>query len=164
MSVRVSAPVLCAALFSVVAGAADSRHSRIVVLGGGPPHIGLFVADADGQHETPFLPSGASDYNASFSSDGNWIVFTSDRAGSADVYRVRPDGSGLERLTDSPAFDDQGTLSPDGRTLAFVSSRDGGTNGLAAVKLGNGKLPNRLRDCFCICCCISRNALALCSR
>jgi Tol biopolymer transport system component len=36
---------------------------------------------------------------------------------------VHPDGSGLERVIDDPAFDDQGVLSPDGKFLAFVSSR-----------------------------------------
>lgn len=52
-------------------------------------------------------------------------MFTSERNGSADIYRVHTDGSHLVRLTDHPAFDDQGSLSPDGRSLAFVSSRSG---------------------------------------
>src|SRR5206468_1406993 len=43
----------------------------------------------------------------------------------ADIYRVHPDGSGLDRLTDDPGFDDQGVVSPDGKSLAFVSSRSG---------------------------------------
>ena len=69
--------------------------------------------------------SASFDANASFSPDGQWVVFTSTREGSADLFRVRLDGSGLERLTDSPAFDDQAAFSPDGRAVAFVSSRSG---------------------------------------
>ena len=42
------------------------------------------------------------DYDAAWSPDGASIVFTSERDGSADLYRVKPDGTGLERLTDSP--------------------------------------------------------------
>jgi Tol biopolymer transport system component len=42
-----------------------------------------------------------------------------------DIYRVRPDGTQLERLTDDPAFDDQAAMSPDGNLIAFVSSRSG---------------------------------------
>jgi Tol biopolymer transport system component len=70
-------------------------------------------------------PIRRSDYDAGFSVDGKWIVFTSERPllGQADIYRVHPDGTGLERLTDDPAVDDQGVLSPDGEKLAFVSTR-----------------------------------------
>jgi Tol biopolymer transport system component len=72
-------------------------------------------------------PAWISIYDASFSFDGEWVVFTSERHGSADIFRVRANGMGLERLTDSPAFDDQAALSPDGYSLAFVSTRDTGS-------------------------------------
>jgi len=42
-----------------------------------------------------------------------------------DVYVVNPDGSGLQRLTDSPGRDGLAASSPDGRAIAFVSDRDG---------------------------------------
>jgi TolB protein len=67
----------------------------------------------------------ALDMNPSYSPDGAFIVFTSRRHGSTDIYRVQVDGSRLERLTDDPAFDDQAVVSPDGRRVAFVSSRSG---------------------------------------
>jgi len=92
----------------------------------GPIRTGLFIADADGRNEKSVLPAESLDYNASFSSDGRWIIFTSERAGSADIYWVHPDGSGLERLTSDPAYEDQAALSPDGSTLAFVSTRGSG--------------------------------------
>ena len=88
----------------------------------------LMIADADGSNPRKLVPGMEIDYNASFSSDGEWVVFTSDRSGSADIYRVRLDGRDLERLTDSPAFDDQAALSPDNGSLAFVSSRGGATD------------------------------------
>jgi TolB protein len=97
----------------------------IAYSGFAPLNTDVFIADADGRNARPFLASPALDYNASFSRDGKWIVFTSDRHGSADIYRAHPDGTGLERLTDDPAFDDQAAISPDGRTVAFVSSRTG---------------------------------------
>ncbi len=89
----------------------------------------VFIADGDGSNARPLLaPNDYDNFNASFSQSGEWVAFTSDRSGSADVYRVHPDGSGLERLTDHPAFDDQGALSPDGSLLAFVSTRGGAAN------------------------------------
>jgi Tol biopolymer transport system component len=53
-------------------------------------------------------------------------VFTSERRsyGQADIYRVHPDGTGLEQLTDDPALDDQGVLSPEDSQAAFVSTRE----------------------------------------
>jgi Tol biopolymer transport system component len=81
----------------------------------GPLNTDIFIAAADGTNPRPLLSHPNLDYNASFSSDGRWIVFTSTRNGSADIYRVHPDGSGLARLTDNPAFDDQGALSPNGQ-------------------------------------------------
>lgn len=118
--------LLWAALLGRTAAAAAHRD-RIIFQQIAPLSIGLFVSDVNGQNERPLIPAASRDYNASFSSDGQWIIFTSERIGPANVYRVRPDGSGLERLTDGNHFDDQGALSPDGRTLAFVSTREGGT-------------------------------------
>lgn len=42
-----------------------------------------------------------------------------------DIWSTRPDGGDLRRITDSPGYDAEGTLSPDGRTIAFTSQRDG---------------------------------------
>jgi len=42
-----------------------------------------------------------------------------------DIYTTRLDGSGLRRLTNTPGYDAEATLSPDGRTIVFTSLRDG---------------------------------------
>lgn len=90
-----------------------------------PGNTDIFLADRTGRDARALIAHPSLDFNASFSPDGQWIVFTSDREGGADLYRVRSDGSQLERLTDDPAFDDQGAISPDGTSVAFVSSRSG---------------------------------------
>ena len=111
----------------------------------GPSQSELYVANADGTGERKLLsPAGGFDYHASYSSDGKWIVFTSERSGSgqADLYRVHPDGTGLEQLTDNPALDDQGALSPDGTQLAFVSTRDTGRANIWILDLKTKKLRN----------------------
>lgn len=90
-----------------------------------PNNSDIFISEGDAQHVRPLAPHSASDYNASFSVDGNWVVFTSHRSGAGKIYRVHPNGTDLEQLTDGPSFDDQGALSPDGKTLAFVSTRSG---------------------------------------
>jgi Tol biopolymer transport system component len=92
----------------------------------GPSNSELYVANADGTGEHKLLAVSGFDYHASYSYDGKWIVFTSEGSGygQADIYRIRPDRMGLEQLTDDPALDDQGVLSPDDTQVAFVSTRE----------------------------------------
>ena len=127
---------LLAVLLAVTAvGAASPEKiffSRVFPV---PGQIGLFIAAADGSDEHPLLASPDGDYNPTWSADGAWLAFTSERAGSADLYRVRPNGADLERLTDSPAFDDQAAFSPDGRQIVFVTTRAGGTADLWTLDL-----------------------------
>jgi Tol biopolymer transport system component len=102
----------------------------------GPAVSTIHVARADGSDERPLLKVPALDYNASLSADGQWIAFTSERGGSADLYRVRLDGSSLERLTADDAYDDQATWSPDASAIAFVSSRTSGTTDIWTLDVG----------------------------
>lgn len=114
---------------------------EIAFSGMGPLNAEIFIADADGNNATPLLPHAGFDGNGSFSRDGQWIVFTSERDGSYDIYRAHPDGSALERLIDDPAYDDQATLSPDGKFLAFVSTRSGQAD-IWILELATKKLRN----------------------
>jgi Tol biopolymer transport system component len=122
------------------------ERPRIVFSRLQPVRIGLFLADRDGGNERPLLPATGLDYNPSFSADGKWILFTSERGGSADIYRVHPDGSGIQQLTDSPSYDDQAALSPDGHTLAFVSTRDHGTADIWLLDLASRGSTNLTRN------------------
>ena len=109
------------------------------------PVMTVFTADADGTNERALVPSHGLEYSPSYSGDGQWVVFTAEPTGQADIYRIHPDGTGLEQLTDDPAFDDQGTLSPDGRTLAFVSTRERGTADIWLLDLRSGTYSNLTR-------------------
>jgi Tol biopolymer transport system component len=110
----------------------------------GPSASELFIANADGTDERELLQNPVFDYHASFSADGQWIVFTSEREGlgQADIYRARVDGSGIERLTSDPHVDDQAAFSPDALQIAFVSTRGSLRANIWVLDIKSGKLHN----------------------
>ena len=76
-------------LMSVATGAILIAKERIFVDQWSPTRSELFIADADGRNARKLVAGLELDYNASFSADGAWVVFTSERHGSADIFRVR---------------------------------------------------------------------------
>ena len=53
------------------------------------------------------------------------IAFTSNRDGNNEIYVMNADGTGVTRLTNDPASDQDAAWSPDGTRLAFTSTRNG---------------------------------------
>lgn len=106
----------------------------------------LYIANADGSNATALMANQTNpfDYHASWSKDGQWIVFTSERRadGQADIYRVRPDGTGLETLMNTDWLEDAGTLSPDGTKLAYVSTFGNYTTNIWVKDLATGATSN----------------------
>ncbi len=45
--------------------------------------------------------------------------------GNAEMFVINPDGSGLQNVTNSEAYDINGTISPDGTKIAYTSNADG---------------------------------------
>ena len=85
----------------------------------------VYVMSADGSGLTRITTDPAGDYDPVWSLDGD-IAFASDRSPSG-IYVMRPDGSGV-RLVESDGDIANLNLgwSPDGRLLAFSSSRGSG--------------------------------------
>jgi dipeptidyl aminopeptidase/acylaminoacyl peptidase len=85
-----------------------------------------------------------------FSPDGKMIAFVvtaNDLAlgkSNKDIYVVRPDGSGLRRLTDDPARDSHPRWSRDGSSILFASGRKNGEQ--AWVLPVSGGAPKQLTN------------------
>ncbi len=84
------------------------------------------------------------DFSPQWSPDGTQIAFYSNRDGNIpkedwnyEIYVIDADGSNVIRLTHSPGRDMGPEWSPDGRQIAFTSSRDG--NGEIYVMDADGR-------------------------
>lgn len=64
-------------------------------------------------------------YLHGWSPDGRWLVYTGQRNGELDVYRIAAIGGDEIRMTDAPGLDDGAEYTPDGKWIYFNSSRTG---------------------------------------
>ena len=85
--------------------------------GNGPGR--LFIAGLDGKpHE--IVGEAVGGVTARWSPDGKWIAFTSKFRTGAQIWKVRPDGTGLEQLTfPATGFSVMPVWSPDSKGLLF---------------------------------------------
>ena len=64
-------------------------------------------------------------YLHGWSPDGKWLVYTGQRDGEFDVYKIPAHGGTEIRLTSAPGLDDGAEYSPDGKHIYFNSVRSG---------------------------------------
>ena len=80
---------ICLATLLSVCGTTGAAQYTVAFKSFAPNNTDVFIADRDGTAPPrPLAPDSALDYNASFSADGQWIVWTSHRSGTADIYGV----------------------------------------------------------------------------
>ncbi|PCG88334.1 WD40-like Beta Propeller [Penicillium occitanis (nom. inval.)] len=112
----------------------------------GPSGSTLYIANADGSDAKELMPNQTNpfDYHASWSSDDQWIVFTSERRalGQSDLYRIKPDGSNLQTLVQTDSVEDAGVLSPDSNLVAYVSTAGNYTANIWVTDLRTGVATN----------------------
>jgi Tol biopolymer transport system component/DNA-binding winged helix-turn-helix (wHTH) protein len=100
----------------------------------------IVVPQINSNRQIYYLPNGNTDRSAQISNGtekhfdsvtwvGNeYLVFDEDENSSFDnfnIYRMRLDGTDVEQMTFGPGNNTQPAISPDGSTVAFVSSRSG---------------------------------------
>jgi len=91
---------------------AEAGGSRIYVLpisGGAPKRV------------TPKSPS----YWHGWSPDDRWLVYTAERNGEYDIYRIGLEGGAEEKLTDFQGLQDGPEYSPDGKYIYYNSAHSG---------------------------------------
>jgi Tol biopolymer transport system component len=83
------------------------------------PTYDIFVGNLDGSDLRQLTTQDGYDAEATFSPQGDRIVFTSVRDGDLDLYSMAPDGTDVVRLTDRPGYDGGAFYSPDGSKIIW---------------------------------------------
>jgi len=104
-----------------------------------------YANDRDGQlyamratsREPIRLTTRGHNAHPEFSPDGQWIYFDSDRSGTRQLWRMRLDGRAPEQLTTGNSESALPHVSPDGRSVAFLSFESGApsTRGIREARL-----------------------------
>jgi Tol biopolymer transport system component len=100
-------------------------------------------SDGSGERKVTHVAAGTVDGEPDWAPDGSRIVFQRCGGSPCHIWSVRPDGSGLKRLSLScprgsappRCVDDSSPVySPDGRRIAFVRSRGPKSNGVVVAE------------------------------
>jgi Tol biopolymer transport system component len=96
----------------------DSR--TVAFTRGSASKADIFTIPASGGEESRLTRDALND-GPDFSPDGQFIYFDSSRSGSTQIWRMRPDGSQPQQITDDDGRNSSPHISPDGKYLAFLS-------------------------------------------
>ncbi|UKA67010.1 biopolymer transporter Tol [Arthrobacter sp. FW306-05-C] len=104
----------------------DGRHLAYVDIAAGdfskPGRLRTIPAAGGAPHDVEVGPGHCD--GPEYAPDGNWLYLNTESfstiPGHAQLARVRPDGSGFERLLNSSTVDWFPHLSPDGRLASYV--------------------------------------------
>jgi TolB protein len=96
---------------------------RIVYRSFGPDGEGLRIMNLDTKAVT-ILTKGYDNFPL-WSPRGDLIMFSRAAQGDYEIYTIKPDGTGVKRLTFSKGNDAHMAWSPDGESIVFASTRMG---------------------------------------
>jgi TolB protein len=96
-----------------------------LTLSGSNGNLDIYLLDLATQQLTRLTTDASIDTEASFAPDGS-VFFTSDRAGSPQIYQLKPGSSERpKRITFSGSYNARPRVSPDGKQLGFLTLADG---------------------------------------
>lgn len=88
----------------------------------------VFTCPVGGGEETQITSGFDHCDGPDYSPDGKWIWFNGEKNGSVQLWRIHPNGTGLEKMTDDERVNWFPHPSPDGKHVLYIAF-EGGTEG-----------------------------------
>jgi Tol biopolymer transport system component/predicted Ser/Thr protein kinase len=110
------------------AGLAWMPDGRIVYTSTASGLPQIWIVDSDGANARQVTSQKTLAADPQVSPDGAWIYFASYESDSWAIFRIAPDGTGVQRaaaMPDEPGDGQLLPLSPDGKAIYFVSTKTG---------------------------------------
>jgi Tol biopolymer transport system component/predicted Ser/Thr protein kinase len=100
----------------------DRKSASVAIVDAATGNLDIWLYDvARGLKTTRFTSDPAQDANPTWSPDGRWIVFNSNRKGHFDLYRKPSNGTGVEELLYADEKEKLPTsFSPNGKLLLYT--------------------------------------------
>jgi len=81
----------------------------------------IYSIPAQGGEEKVLTPPDGVNDDPDYSPDGEYIYFNSNRGGTMQIWRMRPDGSAAEQMTSDGMNNWTAHPSPDGKSIVILS-------------------------------------------
>jgi Tol biopolymer transport system component len=101
----------------------DSAPGTVLVPSGAPgkisfvsdragSNVDIYTMDIDGSNPTRVTTDPSDDFDASWATDGAFLIFDTNRNGNWDIYSIEAAGTNTVRLTTHPADDESPAWRP----------------------------------------------------
>jgi len=139
------AHALADAIVQAVKGVQGIASTRIAMIGAHGARKDLYLCDSDGGNILRITNQGAVCLSPNWWPDSSALVYTSFHADFPDIYKIDLVSNRREKLSGFPGLNAGAAISPDGRSMALILSKDGNPD-LYIMALGNRRLTRITRS------------------
>ncbi len=139
MTLRLSALILAFAICSI------QTPAQVAFISDRDSVLDIYAFDTDTASVRRLVKSEDVEYGLVWAPDGQYLYFVQYAAGDQNIWKMKPDGSGVERVTSGTHARNLNDISPDGKRMLINSKRETAKGDTYSMDI-DGKNVRRLTD------------------